>query len=1427
MTAARQVSSGAQGVGIAVVGVACTLPGAGDGEEFWSNIFRGAAFGTSLPGNLSVSPGSLGVAPSILRGSDPGYLVLLRTLDRALADAGYELRDPGLRVSVIVGSSTATTNRQVLPDPISGFYLINAGGVSSFLALDAGIRELHEGAADVVLTGGWEVPTESRIPEIRAGAVILALTRLEDVEPGTHRIYAVIRGVASGSDQQEVFRYAYRLSAVVQSTVELIESSGEDDLEAHERFFGGSQSRPTCAFGSLGLPQGNTCAIPGAAGLLKIVMALCHRILPPTAGKPDADPDLAKRNLYHNTETRPWIRRPGLGPRRAGVSGCGWNGTRAHVVMEEYRNLPGAQRPSAIREWSSELVLLDSESRLGLAQATARLQEYLSGARAAPVRDIAYTCWTALKGAPHRLALVASSLADLENKLKHARALLQEPHDAAIRERDGIYYRRPGARGLGKLALLFPGEGSQYANMFRDLSLYFASVRECFDQTDYFPESAAESESAWPLSAALFPAPSSSANAQAVADARLSGMDGAMGALIASEHAMLDLLRRFSLMPSMVLGYSCGEWMAMAAAGIVDKEELLCNIRALSGLDRELAEQAAARPMQLVWVGARRETVEALLGPVLGRAAHIAADNCPGQILLSLEPDAEREVIARLTAKSVPTERLQRSSGYHTPTFEPFCARIREFAESLRVHTPVLAAYSCATGGPYPSGTAAIQALVGRMFVNPVLFRQAIECMYADGARIFLETGPRSLLTAFVDDILRERPHLALSLDQYRQPGLAQLQHVLAKLLAEGVSLDLAPLFVDRRPRRLAFECARDTPVASCGYDEIPIHLAEPRQNTPTAAASTEPADFEAHFARMKEFLRVQERAVIDALKASAAPARCPRNQAPGFGPLLGNPEILHLDPGVAGGMKLLLDSREHLYLHDHCLYFPGSEWNRQPRPLLSMPMTGSIEMMAEAATWLCPGQRVVAVREVLARRWINIEQDGAPITLVLNVEKLSSESVRSKIFLLQDATEELAGECVCVLQPDFPEPPDPVFPVLRGRSVPLQTAAQLYSERLLFHGPRFQDVSALDAIGAQAICGRLRVLPRYNLLRSEPEPRFCIDPVLLDAASQIAGYWALAQLAEGQAVFPVRVEELALYADVPDCEEEIGCSVRIKQVSSQRMRADFHLTDRLGKLIAYVRGWEAQRFYLPRQVARFWRFPNCEFQGEKVETPVIEQAGIECSFLEAWSDGGLRDMLMRSILSQRELAESLSHEGSAQRAWFLERAAAKDAARRWIWRHSRRNLFPVDINILRDAENQVADGPWSSESGIRPYVDAACCRGSAIGVAAAGPVAVAMLPEQMGQEACMRAAVGKLERRDRGVEVTMVLHGKLFAAVAFFAVEIERLSIPASKESGSQFFEWENRREKKPPHDSCARENQRAGIDGFLSTNLRGKLCI
>ena len=723
---------------------------------------------------------------------------------------------------------------------------VDAACASSLAAVYLAVRELEARTSDVVVVGGGDcmqnpftymcfsktqalsnsdqshaLDEEANGIALGEGVVVMILKRLADAERDGDKIYAVIKGVAASSDgrgksltapsregQVRVLDRAYRKAGFSPATVGLLEAHAtgttvgdRTEIEALSQVWReAGAGEQTCAIGSVKSMIGHTKAAAGLASLMKTVLALHHKVLPPTLGvkKPNPALCLPGTPLYANTESRPWIGSDQAKPRRAGVSAFGFGGTNFHVVLEEYCGDYLDHLIEAPRQQGPGELLLWKGSRLELLDSLKFLQEALQQEPPFSLADLAFSLASRFEHpGPResegglRLAVVAASLDDLRRKLAQAWEALQGSQSTLADPR-GVYFTEHPLGVEGKLAFLFPGQGSQYVDMFADLAVQFPEFRKQFEKADRLLAARLPR----PLSSFIFPPPAYSEAGQRDRQQALVQTTVAQPALGAANLAMFNFLTELGGVPAMVAGHSYGEYVALAAAGVFGEDDLL---RLSEARARFILEEAPTDPGAMAAVGADVQKVRQGLAGLAG--VWIANINAPAQTVIAGGQEAVAEALQRLQARGLQARLLPVGCAFHSPLVEPAGRRLEEFLGALTINPAKIKVFSNTTAAPYPKKPQAIVRQLVEHMVKRVQFVREIEAMYADGARIFVEVGPGRVLSGLVSQILGARPHLALPSNQAGASGPLQLLHLLGQLLVHRVAIKVDRLYQGRSVR--------------------------------------------------------------------------------------------------------------------------------------------------------------------------------------------------------------------------------------------------------------------------------------------------------------------------------------------------------------------------------------------------------------------------------------------------------------------------------------------------------------------------------------------------------------------------------------------------------------------------------------------------
>ncbi|WP_329306299.1 SDR family NAD(P)-dependent oxidoreductase [Streptomyces sp. NBC_01260] len=739
------------------------------------------------------------MSPKDARETDPQQRLLLETSWEALEHAGVDPLSlkgslTGVFAGVVYHDYATDGGTGGLASVASGrvSYTLGLQGPavtvdtacsSSLVALDWAVKSLRTGECDLALVGGVTVmatPTsfvgfsqerglapDGRCKSFAAaadgtgwgeGVGMLVVERLSEARRKGHRVLAVVRGSAVNSDgasngltapngpaQQRLIHQALAAAQLTADQVDAVEAHGTgttlgDPIEAQALLATYGQGRPAgrpLYLGSIKSNIGHAQAAAGVGGIIKMVQAMRHGILPRTlhVDGPTPKADWSTGNISLLTEAIAW---PDLGrPRRAAVSAFGLSGTNAHVIIEE---APAAEEdePAAPPTVTSTLIPLPLSARTpdALRDQAGRVLAHVEAHPDASLLDLGYSLATTRAVLDHRAVVVSEdrdaavrALSDLVAGRESADAVTSAGSTASAGSTGSS--GSSGASAEGLTAFLFTGQGAQRLGMGRELYEAFPVFAEAFDAVLVELDARlgrSLREVVWGEDAD-----------------RLNGTMFAQAGLFAVETALFRLVESWGVRADFLVGHSVGEIAAAHVSGVLslaDAAELV--------VARGRLMQALPAGGVMVAVAASEDEVLALLSDQVA----LAAVNGASAVVVS---GAEKETLAvaeHFTALGRRTKRLSVSHAFHSPLMEPMLDAFREVAARMTYHAPRLPVVSNVTGrlaGPDDLTTPEYWV---RHVREAVRFRDGVRTLHAEGARVLIEIGPDAALTPMAADCL-------------------------------------------------------------------------------------------------------------------------------------------------------------------------------------------------------------------------------------------------------------------------------------------------------------------------------------------------------------------------------------------------------------------------------------------------------------------------------------------------------------------------------------------------------------------------------------------------------------------------------------------------------------------------------------------------
>ena len=785
--------------------------------------------------------GFFNISPREAEVMDPQCRIFLELAYEALENAGYTA-DKG-KIGLYAGSGQNTyfenhlCGRTEIIDRLGAFqtmlanekdflttrvaYKLNLTGPSisintacstSLVAIAQAFHGLRNHQCDMALAGGVSISTPQNrgylyqeggmlSPDGRCrpfdaegngtmfnnGAGIVVLKRVKDAVADGDRIYAVIRGVGINNDGSDKVSFTApsvngQMNAILQAqleagidpeTIGYIETHGTAthlgdpiELEALTQAFGTqTDEKQFCAIGSVKSNVGHLVAAAGVTGVIKTALALHNQQIPPSLNfeSPNPEIDLVDSPFYVNTELVDWKRK--AHPRRAGVSSFGVGGTNAHIILEEAPSL----QPST-ESLPYHLLLLSAKTEAALKQKIADLQNYLER-HPCDLADVAFTLQRGRQPFNYRWFVTCR----------------EEDAIAALQSLPPI---QTGTRHTTKrnpdLVFMFPGQGTQYVNMGKDLYRDEPVFRNAVDRCCKILQPLLELD----LREIIYPNEPNEASTTLIRQTNYT-----QPALFAIEYALAQLWLSWGVEPAASIGHSIGEYVAATLAGVFSLEDALKLVAARGKMMWDLP------PGSMLSVRMAAEELEPLLSSELA----IAAINSPILCVVSGPKEAIAELQSQLEAREVVCKHLHTSHAFHSSMMDAIVEPFAEVVSTVKLSAPQIPFISTVTADWISEAEATDPMYWANHLRATVRFSEGIQTLWQQPERVLLEVGPRTTNATLARQQAKLQQQVAISSlgrTENSSEWLAILQAI-GQLWLAGAAIDWQSFYLNRRRLRL------------------------------------------------------------------------------------------------------------------------------------------------------------------------------------------------------------------------------------------------------------------------------------------------------------------------------------------------------------------------------------------------------------------------------------------------------------------------------------------------------------------------------------------------------------------------------------------------------------------------------------------------
>lgn len=1068
-----------------------------------------------------------------------------------------------------------------------------------------------------------------------------------------------------------------------------------------------------CFASSLAMALSHTSKlITPLMAVISSCLALHQRVIPSSkfeSYKLQLDNEKLPDTILQTQAARPWVHPVSPAepahPRRAYISL-----ERQGILLSERGNDIDEITVNKLLKQSSELFVYSAGSREELLQELLKAQNNLSMLAQLPLWESAYltNCVQRSNESKFALSIIAGTFEEFCDFLALAIEHLANSATKSIPTgsgHTGIYYSGEAASKPGKLAFVLAGLGAAYPNMLEDLCFYFPEIRQVFD---FIERLALRAGDKTVPSRAIFPVAGSK---QGSSPAMLATMDSAVITLILAQYAIYALLKKLDVNADVLIGCSTGEFTVMCMAEMVNLFQAAQTFYHLSTQVSRSVSVSQLANLKTIRVAASTDGKLKTVLDSMATPVYVGADLSETCVLISGTRDSIDLLSSKLKAESIEFLPLPVAVPYHTPLVAGKVSHESDEVQMLTMNAPSIESWSCSLASKYPESGAEIRKISTDLFEKTICLRQTIEKTYLEGSRIYVEAGPKGGLIPFISEVLKGKEHIALAADLQTRRGIDQFHVLLAKLIANGIHVNLMPLY-HRRVDRDKFQL-ESLQVSNAIYqfmqwadNDLPslVDLSDPtiaelaneidQDLDPFVGDIGLPGDVMlTYLSTMQEFqqslLNTQENLMLAYMQASQEEDFMRQYESislPGSFAFIPSPALQSSNDAFV--LQVQLDTNEHKFLLDHAIGGNVCSTEHSSRVHL-LPLMVALEIMAEGASLIYPEQVVIRLRDIRAYKRIRCEQE----TLTLNLELRSSKenTVEARI-CTSDAEEDennILASCVVEFDESLAAgPTKSEFSFDEARSSKLSPHS-LYKQGSMFHGPRMQSVSSIDRVSRRSIEGTVdcRTADDWFTSQSVDKAKMVLDPLLLDNSSQFVLYQMYEHNIPAIALLPFHIDSIEFFEgyDGHYTGKRLHAQANLRSMTQRGTEARIELSNWDGQVLARVNDVSSRAILLSEKLENFIHDPAhficSEYEIDKKEknlaVSIINKS-------ELPSDETTLDWLSDYILTPAEQSE-WKRIGKAEKRrldWICGRIAAKDAVRFYLRNYHGLKLKPADIEI-------------------------------------------------------------------------------------------------------------------------------------------------
>ncbi|MDN3548143.1 beta-ketoacyl synthase N-terminal-like domain-containing protein [Mucilaginibacter aquaedulcis] len=710
---------------------------------------------------------------------------------------------------------------------------------------------------------------------------------------------------------------------------------------------------------------------------------------------------------------------------------------------------------------------------------------------------------------------------------------------------------------------------------------------------------------------------------------------------ILNKSSILDTaLKLLGVRSDMNAGHSLGEWLAARSSELAEE----CSVLEL--LDVLNPETFDLKDSRFIAVGCGVDQLEPVIAGI--NNLYLSNDNCPQQIILCGNKSALDELVPLLKQKQIFHQILPFQSGFHSPFVADKLDLILDGMRNMQFRKTTTPLWSATTLDLYPEGFEAIRQLSAEHLIKPVRFRELTEKLYNQGARVFIQVGSGGLV-GFIDDTLKGKNFSTIASSVPVRSGLTQLQRVLAALFVEGKEVGLEFMGIKKATpfkNTTGIKLQLGSPIVHDlnSLKNITVKQQHPVKSDALLVDVADPI-LRAFNNNMAEIMDIQsEMLQMFQNRASQPVTRTLQTVA--------IQSVVKSQPQKRVPFSKQLDvSLDNCpYLIDHSLLRQPKDWHCVEDMDPVIPMTMIFEMFGEIAAEQSPGEQVQKIMNIKVFQWMNVVK---PFRETVMGEWKDQQRVYLDLDRFANAEVQLTQQLNIA--------PDRVFDI--GELLNIQRTPEQIYDAHMFHGPGYQGIKSLKAIGTKGITGIIEGAAGKGSL--------------LDNAGQLFGLWLQLTLTKDRIAFPVKINEIEFFEEMEDQQGRFECTCVLTELNDEFATADF-VMKREGKIWAIISGWQNRRLEIDEPLWNVSMSPLHNRLSEEIAPGIF-------MFHQAYSRVVSWDFILKRYFNQDEKKYHNTILPNKRKIWMISRVAVKDAVRSLLNKAKKQAYYPITFEVKSD----------------------------------------------------------------------------------------------------------------------------------------------